>query len=200
MHIIGISILRFDGTVPEPIFLATAADLSKYGFFERSTAAQFVKFISRTVLKRTPAGKRQSVVHEGNTVRSHLRSDGLGAVMVSDAEYPERVSFSVLNNLLEQFAALKDTSWKNASADTKIAFPALDTAIKEYQDPTKADKITKIQKDLDETIGVMHKTIENLLERDVKLNSLVERSDDLSAQSKLFYKSAAQHNQCCTIS
>lgn len=200
MHIIGISILRFDGSLPEPIFLATATDLSKFGFFERSTAAQFVKFISRTVLKRTPKGKRQSVVHEGNTVRSHLRADGLGAVMVSDGEYPERVAFSVLSNLLEEFATLKDTSWKAASADTKIACPALDKAIKEYQDPTKADKITKIQKDLDETIGVMHKTIENLLERDVKLNSLVERSDDLSAQSKLFYKSAAQHNQCCIIS
>ena len=63
---------------------------------------------------------------------------------------------------------------------------ALDKAIVEYQDPTKADKITKIQKDLNETIDVMHKTIENLLERDVKLNSLVEKSDDLSAQSKVF--------------
>ena len=37
MHIIGISILRFDGSLPEPIFLATATDLSKFGFFERST-------------------------------------------------------------------------------------------------------------------------------------------------------------------
>lgn len=52
-------------------------------------------------------------------------------------------------------SAQKDTAWKAASADTKIACPALDKAIKEYQDPTKADKITKIQKDLDETIGVM---------------------------------------------
>ena len=37
MHIIGISVLRFDGSLPEPIFLSTATDLSKFGFFERST-------------------------------------------------------------------------------------------------------------------------------------------------------------------
>ena len=46
-------------------------------------AAQFVKFISRTVLKRTPKGKRQAIVHEGNNVRAYLRSDGLGGVVVS---------------------------------------------------------------------------------------------------------------------
>lgn len=97
-----------------------------------SSAAQFVKFISRTVLKRTPKGKRQSVIHEGdgladfglrvilqihlgNTVRCHLRADGLGAVMVSDGEYPERVSFSVLSNLLDDFATQVTTKRPKSS-------------------------------------------------------------------------------------
>ena len=48
----------------------------------------------------------------------------------------------------------------------------------------------KVQAELDETKGVLHKTIESLLEREEKLDSLVERSQALSAQSKLFYKSA----------
>ena len=39
-------------------------------------------------------------------MRSHLRADGVGAVMVSDGEYPERVAFSVLSNLLEEFTTL----------------------------------------------------------------------------------------------
>ena len=46
------------------------------------------------------------VRYEGNTVRCHLRADGLGAVMVSDGEYPERVAFSVLSNLIEEFSTL----------------------------------------------------------------------------------------------
>ena len=48
----------------------------------------------------------------------------------------------------------------------------------------------RVQAELDETKIVLHKTIESVLERGQKLDSLVERSDALSAQSKLFYKSA----------
>lgn len=49
----------------------------------------------------------------------------------------------------------------------------------------------KIQKELDETKIVLHKTIESVLERGEKIDSLVEKSDGLSAQSKMFYKQAS---------
>ena len=51
----------------------------------------------------------------------------------------------------------------------------------------------KIQKELDETKIVLHKTIESVLERGEKIDSLVEKSDGLSAQSKMFYKQVSQH-------
>ena len=47
----------------------------------------------------------------------------------------------------------------------------------------------KIQKELDETKIVLHKTIESVLERGEKIDSLVEKSDGLSSQSKMFYVS-----------
>jgi hypothetical protein len=46
----------------------------------------------------------------------------------------------------------------------------------------------KIQKDLDETKIVLHKTIEKVLERGEKIDDLVAKSDGLSAQSKMFYR------------
>lgn len=78
----------------------------------------------------------------------------------------------------------------------------------------------KIQKELDETKIVLHKTIESVLERGEKIDSLVEKSDGLSAQSKMFYsrhlvcfircdadrvltslstEQAKQQNSCCVI-
>lgn len=43
----------------------------------------------------------------------------------------------------------------------------------------------KIQKELDETKIVLHKTIESVLERGEKIDDLVQKSDGLSAQSKV---------------
>lgn len=45
----------------------------------------------------------------------------------------------------------------------------------------------KIQRELDETKIVLHKTIESVLQRGEKIDDLVEKSDGLSAQSKVFY-------------
>ena len=50
----------------------------------------------------------------------------------------------------------------------------------------------KIQKELDETKIVLHKTIESVLERGEKIDSLVAKSDGLSSQSKLFYQQESQ--------
>ena len=57
-----------------------------------------------------------------------------------------------------------------------------------YQDPQQADSILKIQKELDETKIVLHKTIESVLQRGEKIDDLVAKSDGLSAQSKMFYR------------
>jgi hypothetical protein len=46
----------------------------------------------------------------------------------------------------------------------------------------------KIQRELDETKIVLHKTIESVLQRGEKIDDLVAKSDGLSAQSKMFYR------------
>jgi Synaptobrevin len=64
-----------------------------------------------------------------------------------------------------------------------------------FQDPQQADTIMKVQAELDETKIVLHKTIESVLQRGEKLDNLVERSDALSAQSRMFYKTAKKQVQ-----
>jgi synaptobrevin homolog YKT6 len=44
--------------------------------------------------------------------------------------------------------------------------------------------------ELNDTKDVLHKTIESILERGEKLDNLVEKSDALSSQSRMFYKAA----------
>ena len=157
-------------------------------------------FFSKTFTKRTSPGQRQSVQHEAYIVHCYVRPDGLCGTVTADLEYPPRVAFVLLSQLLEEYSNQVGDSWKSANTPESIAFPPLEEYLTKYQDPTSADKISKIQKDLDDTTEILHKTIDSVLERGVKLDSLVERSDDLSRQSKMFYKQARKTNSCCTIS
>ncbi|OMH85007.1 Synaptobrevin-like protein [Zancudomyces culisetae] len=68
-----------------------------------------------------------------------------------------------------------------------------------YQNPRQADTIMNIQQELDETKLVLNKTIESVLERGERLDDLVEKSNTLSDQSKMFYKTAKKTNSCCSI-
>jgi synaptobrevin family protein YKT6 len=90
---------------------------------------------------------------------------------VCDDEYPPRVAFSLVS-------------------------PA---AIAQCQDPAKVDAITKVQGDLEETIAIVHRTIDAVLDRGTKLEELVRQSEDLGYQSKLFYQNASSANRCCSL-
>jgi len=157
-------------------------------------------FLTKTFTKRTEPGQRQSVEHEGYVVHCYVRSDGLGGTVTTDLEYPARVAFVLLGQLLEDFVAANGDSWKTVDTPESVVFPKADEYLQKFQDPSEADKVTKIQKDLDETTQILHKTIDSVLERGVKLDNLVDKSNDLSAQSKLFYKQAKKTNSCCVIS
>lgn len=115
----------------------------------------------------------------------HVRSNGLAAVAVCDKEYPSRVAFTLLMKLQQDFmSAHSDATW--LAAREELPFPDLQQMIRKYQNPHQADAIMKIQRDLDETKIILHKTIDSVLERGVKLDNLVEKSTDLSAQSKMY--------------
>lgn len=72
--------------------------------------------------------------------------------------------------------------------------------VNQYQDPKQADPLLRMQDDLDETKIILRNTIEQVLERGEKLDDLVSKSEDLSAQSKAFYKTAKKTNSCCNFS
>lgn len=108
--------------------------------------------------------------------------------MISDADYPSLVAHQLLSKVVDEFLTRYPRSAFAANPPPTLDFPTLKEYITKYQDPQQADSILKIQKELDETKIVLHQTIESVLERGVKIDNLVEKSDGLSAQSKMFYK------------
>jgi len=88
VKIIGISILRHSPAMGSaaPLPLSTASDLSSYGFFQRGSISEMLKFFSKTFVARTDVGARQSVQHEGYIVHCWKRADGLCGCVTTDLE------------------------------------------------------------------------------------------------------------------
>ncbi|GAA6059640.1 hypothetical protein JCM10212_004143 [Sporobolomyces blumeae] len=211
MKILSIQLLHVQpaqGTQQGAIAVAAAQDLSSFSFYQRGAIGEFMNFFSRTVSERTPPGQRQSVQENSYTAHVYSRqADNLSGVIITDQEYPVRVAFSLLNKILEEFTLkVPRSTWEDKAAQGRqqgkqvlVDYPSLAEYVQKYQDPKQADAIMKVQQELDETKIILHKTIESVLERGEKLDSLVDKSAALSASSKSFYKTAKKQNSCCVI-
>lgn len=72
--------------------------------------------------------------------------------------------------------------------------------IKDFQDPKEADKLLKIESDLDEIQNMLKKTMEDLLEREENLDELMQQSEDISSMAYNFYEKSKETNKkCCSI-
>ena len=97
------------------------------------------------------------------------------------------MAHQLLSKCVDEFLAQHPRSeW--ATGTPELTAPELRDYLSKYQDPAQADSILRIQKELDETKIVLHKTIESVLQRGEKIDDLVAKSDGLSAQSKMFYR------------
>ncbi|KAL6613757.1 hypothetical protein ACP70R_036027 [Stipagrostis hirtigluma subsp. patula] len=168
------------GAEQQAVVLANATDVSHFGYFQRPAAREFILFVARTVAVRTPPGRRQSVQHEGTRPLPRLPSiptlppsdplsaeykvhcynqNGLCAVAFTDDHYPVRSAFSLLNMVLEEYQKTFGESWRTAKTDVTQPWQYLNDALTKYQDPAEADKLLKIQRDLDETKIILVSTV-----------------------------------------
>jgi len=181
------------------VTLKDSCDLSSFGFFQRNSVNEFMKFTSKMVVERSDVASRVSVKEQEYMCHVYIRGDRLSACLISDHEYPHRVAHTLITKVLDDFAEqIQPSDWATAT-DNSVAFMGLDKTISRYQDPKQADAMSKLQADIDETKIILHSTITALLTRGEKLDDLVAKSEDLSAQSKVFYKTARKTNQCCHL-
>ncbi len=177
--------------------LSSAADVSSFGFFQRNGVREFLRFTSKMLVEKSPPASRSSVKEQTYVVHVYVRAgDNLAAVVVSDEEYPHRVAHTLLYKVLEEFTEKVPSAVWFSCAENEAPYGKLAQYLTLYQDP-KADAMARIQADLDDTKIILYNTISSILERGEKLDDLVAKSEDLSAQSKIFYKTARKTNQCC---
>lgn len=204
MRFFSVHIFRMRGKTP--IKLACASDLSSFSYWWRSTYREFFAFASRLGTEKTAPGSRQTIEQKQTQdpdtvykVHVYVRLDGLAATAVTDEEYPIRVAFSFLNKVLSDFEQQSGETWKEMEVDMgeEKTPPFLPKILTEFQDPKAADKLLQIQDKLDDIKEIMHRNIEEVLKRGETIDVLVQKSQDISENSKFFYQKARKQNQCC---
>ncbi|KAL1966269.1 hypothetical protein VTN77DRAFT_4622 [Rasamsonia byssochlamydoides] len=198
MKILYIGILQ-NASKPA-VELCAERELNSFSRFTRGSISEFMTMFSKTVAERTRPGQRQDIEEKETidfTFHVYAHTKGIAGVIISDNEYPSLAAHQILSKVLDEFLSQHPTA--GATSTNPVSFPALTTYITKYQDPEQIDSIIKIQKELDETKIVLHKTIESVLQRGEKLDDLISKSEGLSAQSKMFYTSARSQNSCCVV-
>ena len=122
----------------------------QFGYWTRDSVREMMVFFSRAVVEMVDVGLRV-VDHSGYHCFSVRQADGLCAIALADAEYPQRVAFTMLRGLLESFVRAHAATWRTVDADNACRLPELAPTLLEYQTPDKVDSIMKIHAALAET-------------------------------------------------
>jgi len=186
----------------KPVRLAYVADLSPFSFWSRSTIGEHIRSATRAICMETKIGNRQSVSIKDipYVVHSYVRTDGLSGLVVTDSEYPQRIAFALLLKTLrsyEESDEFTSSKWKEIGSDLTSEPQFMRDNLEAYQDPS-ADKLFKIQKELDELKDIMNDNINRVLERGESLEVLMARSEDLSTSALKFYDKVPKTG-CCKV-
>jgi synaptobrevin family protein YKT6 len=125
-------------------------------------------FGARTVCNRCQLKESAAIELQDVEARCYIiiRPSGLAAVILADKDYPERVCFSVLQQMHKDFEAAFDVPKELArTADADLKFPKLEEMIKKYQDPKEADKLEKLKDILKDVEDICHKNLKDLMKR-----------------------------------
>lgn len=75
----------------------------------------------------------------------YVRADNLGAVLIADHEYPQRVAHTLITKVMDDFTTKVPAELWPSGTESSINFTTLAAYLSKYQDPREADALTKIQ-------------------------------------------------------
>ena len=81
----------------------------------------------------------------------YVRGDSLAGVLISDHEYPNRVSHTLITKVLDEFTGRYPPNTWPMLNESKVDYQQINVYLSKYQNPKEADALTKMQNDLDET-------------------------------------------------
>lgn len=169
---------------------------SYFSWFIRSTVSEYLTFASNLVaqsnvnkLEVTRSIIRMNELENDikiNLKCHYIRNSNSIYIVITDSEYPSPIIFNYLSK-------------KISNIDSSLSADNLTVDLKELQNLNSKynGKIEKIQGQLDDIKIIMEQNIKDIIARGETLESLIQKTQDLSDHSKLFVKRIEKHNSCC---
>jgi len=144
----------------------------------------------RLLRKISSHDHRQSYLYD-DFIFHYSVTDGLVFLCLAEREYPRHVAFDFLEQLQGRFNTRYGKRARTARAgeynrDFRLA---LENLLGEFNE---GDKLSKVRKQVDELKGVMLENIDKVLQRGEKLEIMVEKSEMLEEQAKIFQKKSTE--------
>lgn len=169
----------------------TAHDFNDVGWMYRKNCLEIADWTSKQIAE-SPNPEVNVTVDEKNFHFHARRKNNICAIIISTKDYPSRAAFNILREIIREYD-LCGGNLPNNKCQT------IQRGITEYQDPSQADKLMKIQSNLDETERIMNMNIQKALVRRESLEEMAQKSKELSEQSKVFVRESSKLNSCCLV-
>ena len=123
---------------------------------------------------------------------NYLIDDGLTYLCMTKQSFSQRLSFAFLEDIKNKFHSAYGSRGRTALPMGMQAdfCRVIQTRMDFYSSDPSADKIIKVQSDIDDVKNVMVQNIEKVLERGEKIELLVEKTEAMNDQAMNFKKSS----------
>jgi len=145
--------------------------------------------VSRLILEKIQNSSQSKMSYAYDRHYFHYAAgDGLIFLCMCDEQFPRRIAFAFLEDIKNRFMAVYKTSYKDALpfAMNEEFSRVLQRQMEYFSYDPSVDKISLVQKKVDETKKVMVENIERVLDRGEKIELLVSRTEQLADQSYKF--------------
>ena len=201
VKLLSVIIFNIPNNQLEPVIIYSAFELSSYGFFERFTVKEVCIVASREYTKRYSEGSNELLKHLNYHVYVRKFHSGIAIASITDEEYPILAAKAFMSKTADIFQSTypDPSAYSQIKYDTELDIPEIQKLLILCQDPSKADKITAIIAELENTKEIIMKSIDDLLERSDYLDSLLEKSETLKIDAGRFGNGAKELNSCCIL-
>lgn len=162
--------------------LTTEKNLTHVNYFTRSFAANFIDETSILLI---------------NKARQNMTEPILQPIYCSDV-VEDIYIFHMMLKEDKTIVVITDREYPSITAQ-KLCLAAMNGRSLEELIEMPVDKIDIISRDMQSIVVVLQDNMQKIMLRGEKLDSLIEKTETLSAASKNFYRTAKKMNSCCVV-